>query len=122
MQTGTKNIESVAKKLKLTDYERDALNKLIAELKELWPDVKFKLFGSKAKGGADEESDLDILILLPCNITTEIRRLIVHKIFDINLTFETNISPLILSQKEWESDVLAVLPIHAFIEEEGISV
>ena len=80
-----------------------------------------KLFGSKVTGGADEESDLDILILLPCEVTTKIRRLIIHKAFDINLAFETNISPLIMAKKEWASDILSFLPIHTSIEEEGVT-
>ncbi len=121
MQADTKGIESVAERLKLAENERNALMKLIADLTLPWPEAEFKLFGSKVTGGADEESDLDILILLPCEVTTEIRRLIIHKAFDINLAFETNISPLIMAKKEWASDILSFLPIHSFIEEEGVT-
>ncbi|MEK6767063.1 MAG: nucleotidyltransferase domain-containing protein [Planctomycetota bacterium] len=116
----TKGIESIAEGLKLTKSEREALLELITDIKSSWPDAKFKLFGSKVKGIADEESDLDILIVLPCDITDEIRRQIVHKVFEINITFESNISPLIMAEKEWGSPRFSLLPIHAFIEEEGV--
>jgi predicted nucleotidyltransferase len=97
-----KNIEILVEKGFLSEKEKQALIKLIAELKASWPALKVKLFGSKVKGKADEESDLDVLILLPCHISEDIRRRIIHKIFDLNLSFETNISPLIMSEKEWE--------------------
>ena len=117
----TKTIKAVADRLRLTKSERGALVKLVRDLKESWPDAKFKLFGSKVKGVADEESDLDLLILLPCPVTKETRQQIIHRVFDINLTFETNISALIMAEKDWKSTPISLLPIHAFIEEEGVT-
>lgn len=105
----------------LTRSELDALDKVKTELKKQWPGVKMKLFGSKITGELDEESDLDLLILLPCEVSETIRRQIIHKVFEINLQFDTNISPLILAEKEWESPIVSRLPIHHFIEGEGVS-
>lgn len=107
--------------LNLTKTESLAIDELIAALKTDWPRAKFKLFGSKATGTSDAESDLDILIALPCPITNDIRRQIVHKVFDINLAYGTNISALIVSEDEWQDSPLSLLPIHAFVEEEGIT-
>jgi predicted nucleotidyltransferase len=103
----------------LTKSELDAINKLYDHLKNAWPEAKFKLFGSKATGKFDEESDIDILILLPCNVSEKIREQIIDIVFEINLKFDSNICPLILSKKEWAD--LSVLPIHYFVEKEGVS-
>lgn len=110
------------KKIKeyLTRFELNALDKVKTELKTKWPDVKIKLFGSKITGKFDEESDLDLLILLPCKVTESLRREIIHKVFDINLQYDTNISPLILSENEWEGPIISSLPVHYFIEKEGV--
>lgn len=115
-----KEIKALGKKLKLAKSERYALSELIADLKTSWPSAKFKLFGSKVKGIADEESDIDLLIMLPCDVTEEIRKQIIYKVFEINLTFETNISTLIIAREEWDSPPFSLLPIHAYIEEEGV--
>lgn len=115
-----KKIELVTQKLKLSKIEKDALKKLVTDLRFSWPDTEFKLFGSKVRGIADEESDLDVLIILPCDVTPEIRRQIIYTVFDINLEFETNISALIVSKIEWKNKPFSLLPIHAFIEGEGI--
>lgn len=105
----------------LSPAERSALDELIGEVKKLWPKTKFKLFGLRVAGSADAESDIDILIQLPFPVTEEIRQQIIHKSFDINLSYESNISVLIVSQQEWNDGLLSVLAIHAAAETEGIA-
>ena len=107
--------------LNLTETERVAIDKLLTILRTDWPSAKFKIFGSKVSGIFDEESDLDLLIMLPCPVTNEIRRQIVHKVSDINFAYGTNISALIVSEDDWQNSPLSLLPIHAFVEEEGVS-
>ena len=107
--------------LKITETEQKALNELLPFLKGTWQNARIVMFGSKAKGAPDEESDLDILIALPVDVTKNIRRSIIHKIFEINLLFGTNISALIVSLDEWQYGRLSVLPIHTAVEKEGIS-
>lgn len=104
----------------LSKTEINALYRLKIELEKYWPDVKIKIFGSKVSGKFDDESDVDLLILLPFDVTEQIRNKIINVVFKINLEFETNISALILGQSEWESSVISSLPIHYFIEKEGI--
>lgn len=120
MKVKPKAIKALVEKGYLSINEKKALDKILRELKALWPGVKVKIFGSKVEGVADEESDLDILVLLPCDVSEKIRKEIIYKIFDINLIYETNISPLIMSEGEWENGLVSLLPIHDFIEEEGV--
>ncbi|MBI5236596.1 MAG: nucleotidyltransferase domain-containing protein [Deltaproteobacteria bacterium] len=113
-------IRTLIKKGFLSKTELLALNRLASVLKATWPVLKIKIFGSKVAGVADEESDLDVLILLPCAVSDAVRKEIIHAVFDINLTFDTNLSPLILSEDEWDRGRISFLPIHSFIEEEAI--
>lgn len=108
------------KLLNLTETENLALCELITALKTDWPSVKFKLFGSKARGIFDAESDVDLLILLPVPVTKEIRQRIIHKVFDINLSYGTNISAFTVTEEEWQNGLISMLPVHASIEEDGI--
>lgn len=110
------------KNLNLKENENYALQELTNSLKTEWPTVKLVVFGSKAKGLDDEESDLDLLILLPCTITDYVRRLVIEKVFNVNLKYASNISSLIVTEDEWNKGKISILPIHDFIEEEGIPV
>jgi predicted nucleotidyltransferase len=53
--------------LMITEMEQKALNELLTFLKGTWQNARIVMFGSKVKGVQDEESDLDILIALPCD-------------------------------------------------------
>lgn len=108
--------------LKLSQSERKALKQLKGKITSIWPQTRFILFGSKAVGGADVESDTDLLITMPCDVTDMIREHIIHMVFEINLKLSTNISALILSKKEWESPPYSLLPIYFFIQEEGVAI
>ena len=104
----------------LTKAETQAVKRVKTALRANWPRTKFVLFGSKARGTTDQESDVDLLVMLPCPITPEIRQQIIHIVFEINLIYESNISVLIVSEEEWQHAHLALLPIHAAVEKEGI--
>jgi len=114
-------IESLGLKLNLTKSEIDALIHVITEIRSTLLQTKFSLFGTKARGTSDLESDLDLLIEIPGKITESIRKDIIHLIFDINLEYNTNISGLIVSEAEWESPPYSMLPIYSYIREEGVS-
>jgi len=78
------------------------------------------LFGSVVRGEADAESDADLLIVRTEPPTAQVRDQITSLILDINLAYDTNLSELIVDQQTWDTGLLAVLPLHAEIEEEGI--
>src|SRR5262245_62134205 len=78
------------------------------------------LFGSVARRQADEESDVDVLIVLKDPPSHQIRDHITSIILDINLEYDTNLSELIVDRQMWDTGLLSVLPIHQVIEEEGI--
>jgi len=104
----------------LEPNEISALDEMTRALVDLWPGIQCFLFGSKVSGNADSESDLDVLILFPEKIEQNMRQKIVHLIFELNLRYTTNISPVVLSMDEWTNSPLAILSFHATIEREGI--
>lgn len=78
------------------------------------------LFGSVARRQADEESDVDLLVVLKDSPSHQERDRITSIILDINLEYDSNLSELIVSRQTWDTGLLSVLPIHQVIEEEGI--
>ena len=81
---------------------------------------RFILFGSIVRGEADEESDVDLLIVLKDPPTHQVRNAISRLILNINLEYDTNLSGLVVDQKAWDEGLLTVLPIHEAIEAEGL--
>jgi predicted nucleotidyltransferase len=76
-------------------------------MRENFPQTETYLYGSEARGEAHDDSDIDLLILVPDRLNyTQFRTLkneIFDKIYDIEVDHIANISPLILQHKTWAS-------------------
>lgn len=64
--------------------------------------VQFTLFGSRARQEGNEESDIDILVLLTKR-TSQNRDTVIDIAHDIFLEHEIEISPLVLSKDQFQS-------------------
>ena len=80
------------------------------------------LYGSAARQEADQESDIDLLIVTELPLPRQVRHQITDIVFEINLRFDTNISTLVVDRKSWESGLFSVLPLHDEIIREGVAV
>ncbi len=105
----------------MTSKDYEIAKELKEKLSEVVQLVDFKVFGSRAKGNADEYSDLDIFI--------EVERLdktLEEKINEIawKVGFEHSvfISPLIFTRNEIENSPLRAAPIVKNITEEGVTI
>ncbi len=101
------------------DYE--IAKKLKERLSEVVKLIDFRLFGSRARGNADEYSDMDIFIEVE-HIDKELEDLIHHIVWEVSLERSLYISPLIFTSHEIEKSPLRVSPIVKNIEEEGVKV
>ena len=106
--------------LTLPQNVREALRAARERLSAEFNVDRIVLFGSIVRGTADEESDVDLLIVLRETPDHPVRNRISSIILDINLEHDTNLSGLVVDQKAWDEGLVSVLPIHEDVEEEGI--
>lgn len=88
-------------------------------VKGIEPQSEIILFGSRARGDAKEESDWDLLILVPHEAGMKEEQKFRHKLFALELQFGQSISTLVKSKKEWESK-FRITPLYQNIIQEGI--
>jgi len=89
-------------------------------VKSVEPKSEIILYGSRARGDEREDSDWDLLILVPYTADLKEEQKFRHKLFDVELEFDQAISTLVKSRKEWESK-FRVTPLYHNIEQEGIT-
>ena len=106
--------------LSLNHREKLAISEASQLLKDQFSAARVILFGSKARGDDDEESDIDLLVLIPERVTWNHRKAINDALFDIELRHDVVISPLTTTIEEWDEGLFSVLPIHAEITERGV--
>ena len=96
------------------------LGEIIHVANQIHPDSEIILYGSQARGDSDEYSDWDLLILLnQTNITFEQETKIMDDYYELDLSENIVISPLIYSKKDWNTK-FATIPLHLNIDKEGI--
>src|SRR3990172_10380179 len=105
----------------LTDKERKGLQLFSHQLRQLLGDElqEIELFGSKVRGDSDQESDIDILIIVKSK-DWRIHEEICGLAADINLDYYCNSSPVIYSQEEYGKNRYFRTLLIQYIEREGI--
>ena len=102
--------------------EKNILKEIKSRVKATEPDAKIILYGSYARGDANEESDVDLLILVDRHqIDYKEKMKIESPLF--RLGFETGliISPLVKTKFNWEENFFFT-PLYYNIKKEGIEI
>jgi len=102
----TKNDKNIAQKFK---------NKICLVI----PIIEFKIFGSRARGEASDDSDLDIYIEVE-DITPKQRHKIREIAFDVGFEMDRLISTFVVTKEQLEKGAIGANPIIFRIDEEGI--
>jgi uncharacterized protein len=75
------------------------------------------LFGSHARGTADDWSDIDLVVIAP-ELEPPADRRVVDKLWELRATTDSRVEPIPCGEKEWETD--RSRPILEIARREGV--
>lgn len=107
--------------ISLNENDRRAVKKAAEILRERFPVEQVVLFGSKARGDDNAESDIDLLMLTSRTLLSDEKTQITNALYDLQLELEVVFSTLAVSTEEWKHGLYQVLPIRHEIEREGVA-
>lgn len=87
-----------------------------------YSNAEIVLYGSQARGDAQPDSDVDLLVLLDEQIPAEKKRHIHDLLYDIALAEDMVISVIIKAADRWNLPVSRATPLYQIIQKEGIKV
>lgn len=108
-------------RIKLKANDRQAIEAAIRLLKQKYPVESVILYGSKARGTDDPESDIDLLLLTSRELSWRERDAITDALYDIQLRYDVVISTLVVSAREWLEGRYSVLPIRDEVDRYGVA-
>jgi predicted nucleotidyltransferase len=109
--------------LQLTPDEQSWLEVYRRTLQERYPGVVLRLiiYGSKARGEAHTDSDIDVLLIVT-NEADHLKRPLRRLGYDLAATSEAVPSILAYTQNEWESRKQSGAPFQLAVERDAVSI
>ncbi|MCF8334631.1 MAG: nucleotidyltransferase domain-containing protein [Bacteroidales bacterium] len=106
----------------MTHNESDIARLIGEKIRSVDPGAEVYLFGSHARGEAQEESDWDVLILIDKpKKSRQIEEVYRDAIFQVEMKIGVPISLFIYSKNDWEYR-LSKTPLYQNIKEEGVKI
>ena len=104
----------------MNPQDKQILNTFSSRVRALFPDARIWAFGSRARGTATEESDLDVCVVVE-GLTEEMDDIILGIACDVGIQYDLVITPITYSLGEFEQGPLSVSPLVRVIRREGVA-
>jgi predicted nucleotidyltransferase len=103
------------------NIERDVLLRKVKQaVSEVEPGAQVVLYGSRARGDSDAQSDWDFLILVDGAVSDDRVDRIRHRLYEIEWESGEVLSSIVRNRQEWDSLPLSGTPFHRNVEVEGV--
>jgi predicted nucleotidyltransferase len=89
-------------------------------IRQVVPDADVILYGSRARGDANEYSDYDILIIVDVSVDMALEEKILDNIYPLELETCQVLTFIVYSEQEWNSPLYRAMPLHKNVDREGV--
>ncbi len=105
----------------MNERDRKIAEELKKKLSEIIPILDFRVFGSRARGDADEYSDMDVFLKTE-RMDSGLKEKIENTIWEVGFENDLVISVLLFTKDELENSPVRSSPIVKNIVEEGMEI
>ena len=106
----------------MTKYQQSNFSSNIRDIiKQINPAASVILYGSRARKHASKDSDWDILIIVPEQMTLEVEQKYSYPLYELEWQSGEVISVFVVSEKEWKNPVFQYTSLYQNIESEGVT-
>ena len=104
----------------VSEEDKILLTRCRIEIERVDSSAEVILYGSRARGGADSESDYDILILTDGEVNLKREDVFRRQLFPIEIETGAVLTVILVSRKDWNSSLYGAMPFHQNIERDGV--
>ncbi|MBI5102991.1 MAG: nucleotidyltransferase domain-containing protein [Nitrospirae bacterium] len=104
----------------VTDIEKSILTRCRDIMKKIDPSADVILYGSRARGDAQNDSDYDLLVLTENEASLLYEDKIRRLIFPVELETGAVLTLMLINRHEWNSPLQQASPFSQNVEREGV--
>ena len=107
---------------KINPSKASLLAACASAIRQVVPEAEVILYGSVARGEERPDSDVDLLVLVPQEVTYELGRAISDRIYDVEIEREQFVSLNVRRKQAWHAAPLRYTSLYDSIAREGVPI
>jgi predicted nucleotidyltransferase len=104
------------------EADKTLLGRCREAIRRAVPDADVILYGSRARGDANQYSDYDILVLVDQPVSIGLKDRILSSVYPLELETEAMLTVVTYERRQWESHPYRDMPFHKNVERDGVIV
>lgn len=113
-------MKQLKKSKSITDEEKEILTRCRKAVESIDPSAEIILYGSRARGDAEPESDYDLIIIVDGEVSLKREDIICRQLFPIELDTGKVLTAIVYSRQQWDTKLHRAMPFHRNIERDGV--
>jgi len=100
--------------------DADLLQRCKQAIRTIVPDADVILYGSRARGDAQDDSDYDLLVLVDRSAGVSLHEQLISSIYPLELETGAVLTLSIHDRDRWDSRLYRAMPFHENVDREGV--
>ena len=100
----------------------ELLKQIKSAVREVEPTAEIWLYGSRARGDAEADSDWDFLVVVEGETSDDRERRLWRRLFDLELEVGEVLSAILVSRRDWDGLRRETMPLYQSVVREGAPV
>jgi len=100
----------------------DLLRRCKQAIQKVTPEAEVILYGSRARGDAQEDSDYDLMVVIDGPVDMALKKKIIDYVYPLELESGAVLTLIVYNKQQWNLPPYRAMPLHKNVDRDGVLV